>query len=256
MSRHAVAPLSASLEDYLETILQIVETRQTARATDIGRRLKVSRSSVTGALHALAGRNLIHYRPYEAITLTREGRKRARDVIRRHEALRGFFLRVLAIESSAADEAACKLEHAIPEGVLERFTQFVDFVERCPRGGDRWIRGFGEYLACGQRPGDCTQCVKSIADEPGDPGTMTTKDSGQDTLTLATLERDCKAKILSIGGGAAGIRRRLLEMGVTTGSVVEVIRLAPFGDPLEFRIKGYHLSIRKEEAGRIRVQPQ
>ena len=85
---------------------------------------------------------------------------------------------------------------------------------------------------------------------------MTTKDSGQDTLTLATLEQDCKAKILSIGGGTAGIRRRLLEMGVTTGSVVEVIRLAPFGDPLEFRIKGYHLSIRKEEAGRIRVQPQ
>lgn len=255
MSCHAAQTLSASLEDYLETILQIVETRQAVRATDIGRRLKVSRSSVTGALHALAERKLIHYRPYDAITLTREGRRRASDVIRRHETLRGFFLRVLAIDPREADAAACKLEHAIPEGVLERFTQFVDFVERCPRSGNRWIRGFGEFLARGQRLGDCEQCLRTIPDDTRDNGTMTTRDSDQDAITLATLERDCKARILSIGGSGV-IRRRLLEMGVTTGTVVEVIRLAPLGDPLEFRIKGYHLTIRKAEARRIKVQPQ
>lgn len=83
----------------------------------------------------------------------------------------------------------------------------------------------------------------------------TKADSSRETFTLATLDHDCKAKVLSIGGNN-NIRRRLLEMGVVTGSIVEVIRLAPFGDPLEFRIKGYHLTIRKEEANRIKVQPQ
>jgi Fe2+ transport system protein FeoA len=48
-------------------------------------------------------------------------------------------------------------------------------------------------------------------------------------------------------------RQRLLEMGMTAGCEFEVVRFAPLGDPIELKVRGYHLSIRKHEAAGIRV---
>jgi len=62
-----------------------------------------------------------------------------------------------------------------------------------------------------------------------------------------------KGKIVKVGG-VGGSRRRLLDMGLVSGSEVEVERVAPLGDPVEIRIKGYHLSLRKEEAINIQVE--
>ncbi len=70
--------LSASLEDYIEAIYHIVEEKLVARSKDIATRLDVSRASVTEALRALAKKELINYAPYEAITMTEQGRKIAR----------------------------------------------------------------------------------------------------------------------------------------------------------------------------------
>ena len=47
---------------------------------------------------------------------------------------------------------------------------------------------------------------------------------------------------------------RLLEMGLLPGTVVEVIRLAPLGDPIDLKVRGYHLSIRKHEAEQIQIE--
>jgi Fe2+ transport system protein FeoA len=49
-------------------------------------------------------------------------------------------------------------------------------------------------------------------------------------------------------------RQRLLEMGLTVGAEFEVVRFAPLGDPIDIKIRGYHLSLRKQEAGGIRVE--
>jgi Fe2+ transport system protein FeoA len=48
---------------------------------------------------------------------------------------------------------------------------------------------------------------------------------------------------------------RLLEMGLLPGTLVEVVRLAPLGDPIDLKVRGYHLSIRKHEAASIQVEP-
>ncbi|MBU0756340.1 MAG: metal-dependent transcriptional regulator, partial [Planctomycetes bacterium] len=133
--------LSASLEDYLEAIFHLVVEKQFARAKDISKRLGVNNSSVTNALQALAERKLVNYAPYEVITLTAKGKKVAKDVVRRHEALKDFFVKVLSISDSEAEESACKMEHTISHTVLERLIQFAEFVERCPRGGNKWIKG-------------------------------------------------------------------------------------------------------------------
>lgn len=50
------------------------------------------------------------------------------------------------------------------------------------------------------------------------------------------------------------LRRRLMNMGVVAGAAVEVERVAPLGDPIELKLKGFHLSLRKEEAGDIWVE--
>lgn len=70
---------------------------------------------------------------------------------------------------------------------------------------------------------------------------------------LHELKPGEKGRIVRVGG-EGGIHRRLLDMGLVSGSEVEVERVAPLGDPVEIRIKGYHLSLRKEEAINIQVE--
>jgi Fe2+ transport system protein FeoA len=56
--------------------------------------------------------------------------------------------------------------------------------------------------------------------------------------------------------GEGHVRRRLLEMGVCRGVSVEVVRRAPFGDPIELRVRGYSLSLRAEQAALVLVTPE
>jgi Fe2+ transport system protein FeoA len=70
---------------------------------------------------------------------------------------------------------------------------------------------------------------------------------------LHELKPGEEGKIVKVAGGGA-IHRRLLDMGLVSGSDVEVERVAPLGDPIEIKIKGYHLSLRKEEASNIQVE--
>jgi ferrous iron transport protein A len=72
--------------------------------------------------------------------------------------------------------------------------------------------------------------------------------------TLDTLKPGEKAKILKVRVKGSSFRRKLFDMGMVAGSEIELVRRAPLGDPLEFRIKGYNLSIRKMEAKDIFIQ--
>lgn len=68
---------------------------------------------------------------------------------------------------------------------------------------------------------------------------------------------------LAVGGRArvteirlpVGDRPRLMEMGLLVGTAVELVRFAPLGDPVEIRVRGYHLTLRRHEAEQILVQP-
>ena len=151
--------LSASLEDYIETIFHIITEKQVARGKEIASRLKVSRASVTEALRALSKKGLINYAPYEVITLTDMGRVVAEDVIRRHEALKDFFIKILAIDEGIAEEGACRIEHAAPPEIIDRLIRFVKFIEICPRGGEDLIKGFTEYCEKDRTRESCKECV-------------------------------------------------------------------------------------------------
>ena len=70
---------------------------------------------------------------------------------------------------------------------------------------------------------------------------------------LSELKPGQRAKITKISAKGS-VRRRILDMGVVRGADIEMERVAPLGDPIEVKIKGYHLSLRKEEASNIYVE--
>ena len=74
-------------------------------------------------------------------------------------------------------------------------------------------------------------------------------------IPLTALKPNSKGRIVKIKGRGEA-NKRIVDMGITPGALVEVERVAPLGDPIEVRIKGYHLSLRKEEASNIDVELQ
>jgi Fe2+ transport system protein FeoA len=74
-----------------------------------------------------------------------------------------------------------------------------------------------------------------------------------ETCRLNELGIGCRGSVVAVGGDT-DVRRRLLEMGFCNGAAVEVIRRAPLGDPIEFRLRGYHLSLRGEQARHVLVR--
>ena len=83
--------LSASLEDYLESIFFLSKEGGKARPKDIAERMNMRAASVTGALRTLAEKGLINYEPYAFVTLIETGY----DIAGKHEALLHFFTQVL-----------------------------------------------------------------------------------------------------------------------------------------------------------------
>ena len=157
--------LSESLEDYMEAIFHIEKKKHAARAKDIAERLNVSSSSVTGALRLLSDKGLVNYAPYDIITLTPKGKEIAEDVVYRHKTLRDFFVKILSINEAEADDAACKMEHGISTVILDRLTQFIEFLETCPRGGLEWLEDFSSFCEHGKDREQCQECLaKCIAD--------------------------------------------------------------------------------------------
>jgi len=75
------------------------------------------------------------------------------------------------------------------------------------------------------------------------------------TQPLTTLPLGAAATVAEIKV-APEHRGRLLEMGLLVGTPVELVRFAPLGDPVEIRVRGYNLTLRKQEADLIFVQPR
>jgi ferrous iron transport protein A len=72
--------------------------------------------------------------------------------------------------------------------------------------------------------------------------------------TLDQLPLGTRCRVVGVVGVPA-IRRRLLEMGLCSGVEIDVLRRAPLGDPLEVRLRGYLLSLRRDQAALVRVEP-
>lgn len=71
------------------------------------------------------------------------------------------------------------------------------------------------------------------------------------TLKEIKVGEDCR--VVKIHGEGA-LKRRIMDMGITRGTEIHVVRVAPLGDPVEVTVRGYSLSLRREDAAIIEVE--
>ena len=125
------------VEDYLEAIYDLIQTKGYARAVDIAERLGVKTPSVTGMIQKLDGMGLVVYERYRGLTLTDKGEKMAKFTQRKH-VLISKFLRLLGIEEKTANEDAEGIEHHVHKETLNRIERFVEFANDHPN----WFETF------------------------------------------------------------------------------------------------------------------
>ena len=125
------------VEDYLEVVYDLIETKGYARSVDIAERLNVKTPSVTNMIQKLDGMGLVNYERYRGLTLTDKGERMARFTQQKH-ALLVRFLGILGIEEKTAKLDAEGIEHHVHRETLNRIEHFVNFVNDHPS----WFKSF------------------------------------------------------------------------------------------------------------------
>jgi DtxR family Mn-dependent transcriptional regulator len=245
--------LTPTLEDYLESICHLERRKGSAHVKDIAEAAGVHMSTVTTALRNLSEKGLVRYRPYKAATLTKAGQKIADKILNRHKTISKFLSSIIMVNKEIAEKNACRMEHYLDEEVVEHLALFAQFVRDCPRAGDEWLEKFSQYLGNEGAPPQDTEererCLKEFNRKLGNNNNM---EEMEEMDTLDKMKAGQKCKIERVAGTGA-IRRRMVDMGAVKGTTVEVVKVAPLGDPIEVKIKGYNLTLRKEEAAKIMV---
>ena len=120
-----MTPLSRSMEDYLEAIFEIEKYKRVVRVKDVAEMLGVTMPSVTGALKNLEAKGLITHEKYEYIELTDIGQIQASRISSRHQVISKFLKEFLGVENGTAEEEACKIEHVLSTGTMEKLAEYI-----------------------------------------------------------------------------------------------------------------------------------
>ncbi len=115
-------PLTPSLEDYLEAVLDLGTP---ARVSAVADRLNVAKASVTEAARKLKEMGYVYYARYGPLDLTPKGLEVAREVRNRHDALILFLVNILGVPAAVAARDACVLEHGLSAETAARLATFV-----------------------------------------------------------------------------------------------------------------------------------
>ncbi len=208
--------LSPALEDYIRAIADLSEQEQKGvRISDIASRLNIAKPSVIQAVADLKKKGLVKQDPYSPVYLTSEGLNKGREVIYRHKVIRAYLQDILLVSPAAAEQDACRIEHILSGETFKNM--------------ELKLRGLNPLL----------EKAGNIVDQP---------------ITLADVRPGQTATVKSIGSQDSILRRRLLDMGVVPGAILQVERMAPLGDPMEIEIQGFHLSLRCSEAAAVMVE--
>lgn len=235
--------LTSALEDYLETIFELVRDRKFARIKDIAKARGVRSASVIPAMRRLADLDLITYQKREYIDLTEQGEKAARRVYARHKLLGRFFSDILRMPAKLAQEDACAIEHNISNQGMDHLVRFFEFMQVCPEGRQLLSKFRGCSLIHDQVPECKHQCnAKPNGDES----------KGRQMKSLKELSPGEAGSVQRITGTGA-IRQRLLDIGLMPNVRVELERVSPTGDPIWIRFQGSQVSLRKLEAETVLV---
>ena len=181
-------------------------------------------------------KGFVEHEKYGGIELTNKGRAEAERVYQKHRILFEFLRNILTMDEDRAEIDACSMEHYISKETYDRLVKFIEFVNSCDNRPN-WLKAFHYYLKNGEKP---NYCNNGRGNEMG-------KNS------IAELEIGEKGRIIKINAEKT-LKKKLLDMGFVPGTVVELIGIAPLGDPMEIKLRGYKISLRKEEAKTISIE--
>ena len=122
---------SSAVEDYLERILELINSKGYARVVDIATRLKISQASVSNMVQRLDADGLLKYEKYRGLVLTTAGETLARNIARRHQLLTDF-LRLLRLDEQVIHHDVEGMEHHISPSTLRAIEALTAQLKRRP----------------------------------------------------------------------------------------------------------------------------
>jgi Mn-dependent DtxR family transcriptional regulator len=122
---------SQAVEDYLERILELINTKGYARVVDIAQSLKISQASVTNMIQRLDAEGLLKYEKYRGLVLTTAGEELARNITRRHQLLTDF-LKLLGLDDEVIYHDVEGMEHHISQPTLRAIEALTGQLQRQP----------------------------------------------------------------------------------------------------------------------------
>jgi DtxR family Mn-dependent transcriptional regulator len=212
-------PLTRSAEDYLKAIYRLTAAGQPAGTTSLALMLELAPASVSGMLRRLAEQGLVEHEPYKGVTLSREGRRIALRMVRRHRLIEAFLVAQLGYTWDTVHEEAERLEHAVSDDMVERMAAVL---------GD------------------------PVADPHGDPipaadGTL----AELVYVPLSELNVGEIAEIRRVNTSDPDRLRYLGAEGLTPGTRIRVSARGPFAGPTTVRLGRRDLILGQELAGQL-----
>lgn len=116
--------MTQSLEDYLETIYNLIVEHRIAQVRDIAKSLGVTMPSVVKAIRELMKLDLATHEPYGGVDLTAKGRRVAKSILARHKLLSNFLTK-LGVSQRMAERDACLMEHILSAETLDKIRLFT-----------------------------------------------------------------------------------------------------------------------------------
>jgi len=134
MTQETQAEVSSSIEEYLENIYRLQEREGCARTKELAEKMHVTLGTITNTIELLEREGFVEHRPYKGVRLTKEGKRIALEVIRRHRLAERLLTDILHLDWSKAHEAACRLEHGLTDDVVKSLGKILGHPKTCPHG--------------------------------------------------------------------------------------------------------------------------
>jgi DtxR family Mn-dependent transcriptional regulator len=198
--------ITFSTQDYLKHIYDLTENGETASTNALAQKLNISAPSVTGMIQKLASSTppLVEYQKHQGVTLTKEGRKAALEVIRHHRLLEAWLVKTLGYSWDEVHEEAERLEHVISEDFERRIAAAMGNPTRDPHG---------ELIP--------TEDLKMPADE---------------STPLSSLRAGQKGIVICVKAPDPELLRHLEGLGLIPEAEIQVKEYSPFDHNLTVKI--------------------
>jgi DtxR family Mn-dependent transcriptional regulator len=208
---------------YLDVIYRLTQQADAANTTEIAERLGVTPSGASVMLKRLAERKLVQLTPYKGATLTPAGKRIALRTIRRHRLLEMFLNQVMGFEWHEVDDHAHALETSINEPFEDRMDEMLGHPTRCPHG----------HLI------------------PSKDGTL----PAVRDVPLMTLAAGVKGVVRCVDTDNSDWLKYLGEQGLRPGAYVTLKSIAPYGGPITLETTNSTVSLGRNLAELIYIEP-